>query len=141
MLNLIKCEFWKLKRRKFILLTILAAALFPIPMVIFAQKENLEFDWLFLNIGVYGYFLLLPTVLGILGAILFFTERSSGTQKNLNVIPVSTANLIGAKVITLVLFSILYLYDVYRSKNTIFPFFLISWFNTTQILWTFDFVL
>lgn len=108
MLNLIKCEFWKLKRRKFILLTILAAALFPIPMVIFAQKENLEFDWLFLNIGVYGYFLLLPTVLRILGAILFFTERSSGTQKNLNVIPVSTANLIGAKVITLVLFSILY---------------------------------
>ena len=45
MLNLIKCEFWKLKRRKFILLTILAAALFPIPMVIFAQKENLEFDY------------------------------------------------------------------------------------------------
>lgn len=29
----------------------------------------------------------------------------------------------------------LFMYDVYRSKNTLFPFFLISWFNTTQILW------
>ena len=70
MLDLVKCEFWKLKRKKFIFLTILAAALFPIPMTAFAAKSNLGFDWLYLNIGVFGYFLLLPTVLGILGAIL-----------------------------------------------------------------------
>ena len=32
MLKLIKCEFWKLKRKKFIPLIILAAFLFPIPL-------------------------------------------------------------------------------------------------------------
>lgn len=108
MLKLIKVEFWKLKRRKFILFTLFAAVLFPIPMTLFAVKGNLGFDWLYLNIGVFGYFLLLPTVLGILGSILFFTERTNGTQKNLNTIPVSTSALIIAKVITILIFSIIY---------------------------------
>ena len=38
-------------------------------------------------------------------------------------------------------FALCSLMELHRSKNTIFPFFLISWFNTTQILWTFDFLL
>lgn len=108
MLDLVKCEFWKLKRKKFIILTILAAALFPIPMTAFAAKSNLGFDWLYLNIGVFGYFLLLPTVLGILGAILFFSEETNGTQKNINTIPISTAALFTAKVITILIFSVVY---------------------------------
>lgn len=108
MLDLVKCEFWKLKRKKFIFLTILAAALFPIPMTAFAAKSNLGFDWLYLNIGVFGYFLLLPTVLGILGAILFFSEETNGTQKNINTIPISTAALFTAKVITILIFSVVY---------------------------------
>jgi len=33
------------------------------------------------------------------------------------------------------------LYDVLTTEYTTFPFFLISWFNTIQILWTFDFSL
>lgn len=93
MLKLVYCEFLKLKRKKFIFLTIFAAALFPIPMTTFAAKSNLGFDWLYLNIEVFGYFLLLPTVLGILGAILFFSEKTNGTQKNINTIPISTAVL------------------------------------------------
>ncbi len=108
MLKLIYCEFLKLKRKKFILLTILAAALFPIPMTIFAAKNNLGFDWLYLNIGVFGYFLLLPTVLGILGAILFFSEKMNKTQKNINAIPISTTSLITAKIITMLIFSVIY---------------------------------
>ena len=108
MLKLVYCEFLKLKRKKFIFLTIFAAALFPIPMTTFAAKSNLGFDWLYLNIGVFGYFLLLPTVLGILGAILFFSEKTNGTQKNINTIPISTAALITAKVITILIFSIIY---------------------------------
>ena len=108
MLKLVYCEFLKLKRRKFILLTIIAAALFPIPMTMFAAKSNLGFNWLYLNIGVYGYFLLLPTVLGVLGAILFFSEKNNGTQKNIDIIPISTAALIVAKVLTLLIFAIIY---------------------------------
>lgn len=77
-------------------------------MTIFATRSSLGFDWLYLNIGVFGYFLLLPTILGVLGAILFFSESTNGTQKNINTIPISTASLIGAKVITILIFSIIY---------------------------------
>ena len=108
MLKLVYCEFLKLKRKKFVLLTILAAALFPISMIAFAVKGNLEFDWLYMNIAIFGYFLLLPTVLGVLGAILFFSEETNGTQKNLNAIPVSTAALFIAKVIIILIFSVIY---------------------------------
>lgn len=108
MLDLVMCEFWKLKRRKFIVLTIFAAVLFPVPLTTFAEKGNLDFNWLFLNIGVFGYFLLLPTVLGILGAILFYAEKINGTQKNINTIPVSNIALLTAKVITILIFSIIY---------------------------------
>ena len=92
MLELVFCEFLKLKRRKFIILTIFAAILFPIPMTIFAARSNLGFNWLYLNTGVFGYFLLLPTVLGILSSILFYTEKA----------------LIIAKVITVLIFSVVY---------------------------------
>lgn len=108
LLDLVICEFWKLKRRKFIILTIFAAVLFPVPLTIFAKKGNLDFNWLFSNICVFGYFLLLPTVLGILGAILFYTEKTNGTQKNINTIPVSNIALSTAKSITILIFSIIY---------------------------------
>jgi hypothetical protein len=108
LLELVFCEFLKLKRRKFIILTIFAAILFPIPMTIFAARSNLGFNWLYLNTGVFGYFLLLPTVLGILSSILFYTEKANGTQKNISTVPVSPASLIIAKVITVLIFSVVY---------------------------------
>ena len=101
MLELVFCEFLKLKRRKFIILTIFAAILFPIPMTIFAARSNLGFNWLYLNTGVFGYFLLLPTVLGILSSILFYTEKANGTQKNISTVPVSPAVLIFSVVYSL----------------------------------------
>lgn len=108
LLELVFCEFLKLKRRKFIILTIFAAILFPIPMTIFAARSNLGFNWFYLNTGVFGYFLLLPTVLGILSSILFYTEKANGTQKNISTVPVSPASLIIAKVITVLIFSVVY---------------------------------
>ena len=81
MLELVFCEFLKLKRRKFIILTIFAAILFPIPMTIFAARSNLGFNWLYLNTGVFGYFLLLPTVLGILSSILVLYRKSKRDTK------------------------------------------------------------
>lgn len=53
-------------------------------------------------------FLLLPTVLGILSSILFYTEKANGTQKNISTVPVSPASLIIAKVITVLIFSVVY---------------------------------
>lgn len=106
--RLVSCEFRKLKRRKFIRFTILAAVLFPVPLTVFAVKGALSFDWLAMNSGVFGSFLLLPTVLGILGAILFFSERNNATEKNLLTIPVSPGALLAAKLITLLLFALVY---------------------------------
>ena len=108
MLKLIKCEFLKLKRKKFIFVTIIAAFLFPIPLTAFASKSNLGFDWLYLNIGVYGYFLLLPTVLGILGAMIFFTEKDNLTEKNINTIPIEIPILILSKISVLIFFAVFY---------------------------------
>lgn len=108
MLKLVYCEFLKLKRKKFVILTILAAALFPIPLTVFAAGGSVRPGWLYSAIFEFGYFILLPVVLGVLGAILFFSERSNETQKNLDAIPISSAALITAKVVTMLIFSILY---------------------------------
>ena len=110
--DLVYCEFLKLKRKKFIILTVFAAALFPIPMTVFAATGNVRQGWLYSTIFEFGYFLLLPVVLGILGAVLFFSERSNETWKNLGVIPVSAAALIVAKIVTLLLFSVIYSFAI-----------------------------
>lgn len=124
LLDLIKCECIKLKRKKFIPLTIFAALLFPVPMTIFAQKSNLSFDWLYLNIAVFGYFLLLPIVLGIIGAMLFFSEKDNETLKNIKVIPISNKDIIFSKIIVLLLIS--YIYSITSNGATLLGGFLIG---------------
>ncbi|HDQ2230660.1 TPA: ABC transporter permease, partial [Clostridioides difficile] len=47
LLDIISCEFSKLKRLKFILISILGACLFPIPATILIAKDNLPFEQLF----------------------------------------------------------------------------------------------
>ena len=47
MLDLLLCEFQKLKRKKFIQLTIGAAVLFPIPITILMARDSQTFDQLF----------------------------------------------------------------------------------------------
>ena len=41
-------------------------------------------------------------------SILFYTEKANGTQKNISTVPVSPASLIIAKVITVLIFSVVY---------------------------------
>ena len=93
-------------------MTVFAAALFPIPLTAFAATGNVRSGWLYSVIFEFGYFLLLPVVLGILGAVLFFSERSNETQKNLDVIPISAAALINAKIVTLLIFSVIYSFAI-----------------------------
>lgn len=112
MLDLVYCEFLKLKRKKFIILTVFAAALFPIPLTAFAATSNVRSGWLYSVIFEFGYFLLLPVVLGILGVVLFFSERANETWKNLDVIPISSAALINAKIVTLLIFSVIYSFAI-----------------------------
>lgn len=83
LLDIISCEFSKLKRLKFILISILGACLFPIPATILIAKDNLPFEQLFKLVVNFGYFLLLPIVLSIVASQLFFIERDNDVLKNL----------------------------------------------------------
>lgn len=108
MLDLIISEFTKIKRQRFILFSMLAACLFPIPMTILVAKDRLEFDTLFNLAVMFGNFLLLPCVLSMVAAILFFMERDNDTLKNLVTIPVSKVKLVAAKLSLLLGIAILY---------------------------------
>lgn len=117
MLKLIKCEFWKLKRKKFIPLVILSAFLFPVPLAYFMTTPSMTeryadkadaFDGLFNMVLGYGIQFLLPCIIGVIAAMLFFMERDNDTFKNLRVIPVTGTRLVLAKILVLFLFGILF---------------------------------
>ena len=116
MLKLIKCEFLKLKRKKFIPLIILAAFLFPIPLTYLMTTPSMierytdradAFDGLFNMVLGYGIQFLLPCIIGVIAAILFFMERDNDTFKNLRTIPVTSTQMVLAKIIVLFLFGII----------------------------------
>lgn len=108
MLDLIACEFSKIKRQKYILVSIMGACLFPIPMTVLVAKDSLPFDQLYKLVINFGYFLLLPIVLSIVASQLFFMERDNDVLKNLETIPVSKGKLARAKLAVLMIISLLY---------------------------------
>ena len=108
MLKLVQCEFAKLKRKKIIPLVFLSAFLFPIPITfLMATPRTLEkypnksvlFDGLFNMVMGYGVIFLLPCIIGVIAAMLFFMERDNDTFKNLRTIPVTSTQMIMAKII------------------------------------------
>lgn len=117
MLKLLKCEFYKLKRRKFVSLTLLFAFLFPIPLTYLMTTPSMvsrsdtpaeAFDSVFNFVLGYGIQFLLPAILGIFAAILFFMERDSNTFKSLRAIPVTSRQMIFAKITMLFWYGILF---------------------------------
>ena len=117
LLKLIKCEFLKLKRKKFIPLIILAAFLFPIPLTYLMTTPSMmerytdwadAFDGLFNMVLGYGIQFLLPCIIGVIAAILFFMERDNDTFKNLRTIPVTSTQMVLAKIIVLFIFGIVF---------------------------------
>lgn len=108
MLKLIICEFAKLKRKKFILLVAVSALLFPGPLVAFmvmpqfAVEDRVKnFNEYFGFVMGYGVEMLLPCVIGVIATMLFFMERDNDTFKNLRTIPVTSTQMIFAKIATL----------------------------------------
>ena len=81
LLNLIRCEFWKLKRKMFVQLVLAASFLFPIPLTAIIYYLNTAqnkyatkaaaFDALWQSVIGFGMLLLLPCILGIVAALLF----------------------------------------------------------------------
>ncbi len=117
MLKLIKCEFWKLKRKKFIPFVIVAAFMFPLPLTYLMTTPSMmeryinkadAFDGLFNMVLGYGIQFLLPCILGVIAAMLFFMERDNDTFKNLRTIPVTSTQMVLAKISVLFLFGIIF---------------------------------
>ena len=116
MVNLVRCEFWKLKRRPFLFFFLLLAVFFPAAMTPFSmyypRLQDLGpadlYDSCWQSSICYSSTFVLPCLLGIITAILFFSERDNDTYKNLRVIPVGITKLILAKFAVMLLFSVVF---------------------------------
>ena len=112
MLKLIKCEFWKLKRKKFVLFVVFSALLFPIPFTTLILKGNVgdlsAFDSLYDMLFCMAVPIMLPCILGIIATMLFYMERDSSTLKNLTVIPIPVSKIATAKIIVLYFIGLLF---------------------------------
>ena len=112
LLKLIRCEFWKLRRKRFVSFVVFAALLFPIPFTALALAGNVGnfsgFDAVFGLLLTLGEPVMLPVVLGIVAAMLFFMERDNDTLKNLRTIPISPAKLATAKIAVLFPLGLIY---------------------------------
>ena len=117
MLKLVKCEFSKLKRKKFILLVVLSAFLFPVPVTVMMKMPQMAgqydskidiFNAYFQVVMGYGVGLLLPCMIGVIAAMLFFMERDNDTFKNLRTIPVTSTQMVSVKIIVLFFFGIIF---------------------------------
>lgn len=117
MLRLIICEFTKLKRKKFVLLVILSAFIFPVPITVMMTTPQMAkrfssdvevFNACFQFIMGYGVELLLPCIIGVIAAILFFMERDNDTFKSLRTIPVTSTQMIFAKIMVLFFMGVIF---------------------------------
>ncbi|MDU1829059.1 MAG: ABC transporter permease [Anaerococcus sp.] len=92
---------------------VISAFLFPVPLTYLMTTPNMleryadkkdAFDGLFNMVLGYGVQFLLPCIIGVIAAILFFMERDNDTFKNLRTIPVTSTQMILAKIIVLFIF-------------------------------------
>jgi len=91
--------------------------LFPIPLTYLMTTPSMmerytdqadAFDGLFNMVLGYGIQFLLPCIIGVIAAILFFMERDNDTFKNLRTIPVTSTQMVLAKIVVLFLFGIVF---------------------------------
>ncbi len=108
MLDLVICEFQKLKRKKFIQLTIGAAVLFPMVLTLLMARDSQTFGQLFRAVFLLGDLLFLPCVLGVIATMLFLMERDNDTLKNLLVVPVPKTKILLSKLCVLLSLSVIY---------------------------------
>lgn len=66
------------------------------------------FDGLFNMVIGYGIQFLLPCVIGVIAAILFFMERDNDTFKNIRTVPVTSSQLVLTKIIVLFIMGIIF---------------------------------
>ncbi|WP_049947125.1 ABC transporter permease [Dorea longicatena] len=108
MLKLIESEFRKIKRQKFILVTVIAACIFPIPLSAIIVHSKLSFETLYMFVIEFGFLLMLPIVMGCIATLLFHMETDTGANKTLAIIPVSKGKLLLSKLTLLFVLAIFY---------------------------------
>lgn len=106
MFKLVLCELWKWKRKRLLKLALLTAVFFPALNAVLLSDG--DFADVMSSVREESGFLLLIPILVMLAAHLFFGEHDNDTLKNLVCIPVSKGRLVLAKMIVLLLFSVLY---------------------------------
>lgn len=115
MLDLIHVEVLKMKRN-YVVLAALCAALLP-PLInalyTFNLPENSTINNTFAAFFESGFtftqWILMPCVFGAFGSFLYITERENKTLKELMIIPVNKMMFLLAKLITLGLFSVVFM--------------------------------
>ena len=108
MLKLLMIELQKIKRQKFIAFTIISACLVPIPLTAIIVRAKLSFNTLFMFVIEFGFFLVLPLILGIIMIILLHMESENETLKTLDVIPVSRIKLLAVKILLSLVLAVFY---------------------------------
>ena len=95
----------------FVLLFLVITAFFSFLPIIFMERyinRADAFDGLYNMVLGYGIQFLLPCIIGVIAAILFFMERDNDTFKNLCTIPITSTKMIFAKITLLFLFGIIF---------------------------------
>lgn len=106
MLSLLLCEVWKLRRKKLFHLAFLTTFLMPLLYSALLRNGDLD-DRMSVVREESGFLILIPLSV-VIAANLFFEEQDNDTLKNLLCIPVSKGRLAAAKLIILLIFSVLY---------------------------------
>lgn len=112
MLKLIYCEFVKLRRKPLFFVSSFLSILIPfgvsfLPSDAETGAQAME-EMMASLIQLSAYFLLIPVVI-VLAANLLFEEQDNDTLKNLLTIPVDKARLAIAKMLVLLIFSLLFM--------------------------------
>jgi len=109
LLKLIKCEFWKLKRKPLVYISLLISVLMPAAYAFFLADASTDVDavnGIMSSLFQLSAYLLLMPLLVIQAANLLFAELDNDTLKNLVTIPVNRTKLVLSKMLVLLLFSL-----------------------------------
>ncbi len=112
MLNLIKAELIKLKRKRIVWFMMSASLIMPILAVIYFHNTDMSnnavkyFKW---TIFSYNLWIILPILLGIFSTMLVNVEHEYGIFKELWTIPVGKFKLLLSKFATVLIYSLIFM--------------------------------
>lgn len=113
MLRLIQIEFFKLRRRKFVWLMLLAALFMPFFALLYFKyvKETGGDPLQFYRWSAFGYTLwfILPVVLGTLCTMLMYEEKQHDMLKQLWIVPISKMGYFFSKFFVVLIYSICFM--------------------------------